>query len=332
LNKTLSEKIIGNAVGKDVAAGDIVVVNIDLAYMNDASGPLAIEKIKETTDNKMQVFNKDKTVIFIDHTAPSCHKDLSNSQALLRNFAKETGCRLYDVNEGVCHQLAAEHFVKPGDIIVGGDSHTCTGGAFGAFATGMGATDVGVAIALGQTWLRVPESLKIKVTRLLGTGVYAKDLILHTIGLITADGASYKAIDFMGDTIETMDMEDRITLSNMAVEAGAKVGLISSDSVTKEYLEKMNRPGDWKGVSPDHDANYEKVIEIDASEIEPTVSVPHEVDNTKTIKDVAGTKIDQAFIGSCTNGRLSDLEIAAAILKDRKVHPSVRLIVVIRKL
>jgi len=266
-------------------------------------------------------------VLFLDHAAPSPNRQLSTDHISLRRFAEKTGCILSDVGQGVCHQIVAESLAKPGDIIVGADSHTVTAGGLGAFATGMGSSDIAVAFALGRTWFRVPESIKVIVNGKFQKGVYAKDLILHLIGMIGADGATYKALEFSGDTIDNMPVHDRLTIANMAVEAGAKVGLFAADDITRDYMIKQGRGGDYQPVSADADAVYEKVIEIDASAIEPMVSKPHTVDNTASASELKGTKIQQVFIGTCTNGRLDDLEVAASILKGRKRHPKTRLLI-----
>lgn len=326
VGKTLAEKILSNKVGRDVSAGEIVVVPVDLAITQDGTGPLAVKQLEKM--GLVQAANPKRTVMFIDHAAPSPRKELSNDHILLREFAAKTGAVLSDVGNGVCHQLVAEEYARPGDVIIGADSHTCMAGALGAFATGMGSTDVAVGIALGKTWLRVPETILIKVNGRLQPGVYAKDLILYIIGLIGADGAIYKALEFAGEAIESMPMTERLTLSNMAVEAGAKAGLIAADEITRQYMAEHGREDEFTPLAADPDAVYEQVIEIDADKLEPMVAVPHTVDNTRPISEVVGTKVDQVFIGSCTNGRLEDLAIAARILAGRKVHPSVRLIVV----
>lgn len=326
MGKTIAEKIIGEHAGKDVSAGDIVVAAVDVAAVQDGTGPLAVQQLEKM--GLVQAKNPERTVLFIDHAAPSPHKDLSNAHKILRGFAKKTGVDLSEVGTGVCHQRLVEDYVNPGDILIGADSHTCTSGALGAFATGMGSTDVAVGIALGKTWLRVPETIRINVTGEFKEGVCAKDLILYLIGKITADGATYKALEFGGETIEKMSMSDRFTLSNMAVEAGAKTGLIASDATTRAFLESRGRGDKFREIAPDGDAVYEEVIEIDASTLEPMVSAPHTVDNTSTAAGLAGTKIDQVFIGTCTNGRIEDLAIAAKILEGKQRHPDTRLIVV----
>ncbi|MDD3042787.1 MAG: 3-isopropylmalate dehydratase large subunit [Methanosarcinaceae archaeon] len=326
MGKTIAEKIIGEHAGKDVSSGDIVVAKVDVAAVQDGTGPLAVQQLEKM--KLVQAKNPERTVLFIDHAAPSPHKELSNAHKILRDFAKKTGVDLSEIGTGVCHQRLVEDYVNPGDILIGADSHTCTSGALGAFATGMGSTDVAVGIALGKTWLRVPETIRINVNGEFKESVCAKDLILYLIGKITADGATYRALEFGGETIRKMSISDRFTLSNMAVEAGAKTGLIEADETTKEFLESRGRGDKFRAIFPDEDAVYEQVIEIDASKIEPMVSAPHTVDNTSTAAELAGTKVDQVFIGTCTNGRLSDLAIAAKIFEGKQRHPDTRLIVV----
>ncbi|HGJ67497.1 TPA: 3-isopropylmalate dehydratase large subunit, partial [bacterium] len=230
MGKTIAEKIISEHAGKDVSAGDLAIAKVDLCLLQDGTGPLAVRELQKLGMEK--VFNPEGTVLFIDHSSPSPRAELSNDHVLLRSFAKKTGARLSDVGCGICHQVMAEDYVSPGNILVGSDSHTCTGGALGAFATGMGSTDVAIAMALGKTWLRVPDSFKIHVTGKFQKGVYPKDLILHIIGMIGADGADYRALEFCGETIENMEMSGRLTLCNMAIEAGAKTGMVASDDIT----------------------------------------------------------------------------------------------------
>ncbi len=325
MGKTLAEKILGERSGKDVCAGDIVVVDVDVAMVQDGTGPLAVQQLQKMDMEKAA--NPDKTIFFIDHAAPSPRKELSNAHKMLRDFAKKTGVKLSEVGDGVCHQILVESYVNPGDVVIGADSHTCTSGALGAFATGMGSTDVAIGIASGKTWFKVPETFKIIVNGKFPKGVCSKDLILHIIGLIGADGATYKALEFAGSTIRHMSMSERFVLSNMAVEAGAKVGLIEPDEVTKTYLEERGRGNKFVEIKADNDAVYERVIEIDVSMLEPTISFPHTVDNTRPISEVDEIKVDQVFIGTCTNGRIEDLRIAAQILKGKKRHPDTRLLV-----
>ncbi|MHB0977294.1 MAG: 3-isopropylmalate dehydratase large subunit [Candidatus Aquicultorales bacterium] len=325
MGKTLAEKILSDRSGARARAGDIVVVEVDGALVQDGTGPLAVEELRRI--GMEQAAKPDRTILFIDHAAPSPRKELSNAHKTLREFAAKTGAVLSDVDGGVCHQRMVEEFARPGDVIIGADSHTCTSGAVGAFATGMGSTDVALGIASGKTWMKVPETFLIKATGSFQKGVYAKDLILHVIGLIGADGATYKALEFAGDAVDRMSMSERFTLSNMAVEAGAKAGICASDGTTKTYLESIGRGSEWKPLAADPDAVYERVVEVDVSSLEPTISKPHTVDNTAAVGEVAGTKVDQVFIGTCTNGRLDDLRIAASILAGEKRNPGTRLLV-----
>ena len=246
---------------------------------------------------------------------------------VLRDFHKEYGAILSDTGAGVCHQRLVETFVNPGEILIGADSHTCTSGALGAFATGMGSTDIAVGMALGKTWLKVPATFKIVVRGKLKEGIYAKDLMLHLIGMIGADGATYKALEFTGDTIENMTMSERFTLANMAVEAGAKCGLFIADDKTKAYLEERGRGDKFRQILPDSDAEYERIIEINAEDVPHTVSCPHTVDNTKPVEELKDVKVNQVYVGTCTNGRIEDLRVVAKILKDKKVHEDVRMLI-----
>ncbi len=327
MGKTLAEKIISEHAGKEVKAGEIAIVDVDVALTQDGTGPLAIRQLQKIGLEKVK--NPSKSVLFIDHAAPSPRKELATDHMLIRDFTRKTGACLSDVAEGICHQIIAEFYLNPGDILIGADSHTCTGGALGAFSTGMGSTDVAIGMALGKTWLRVPETFKIEVTGKFPAGVYPKDLILYLIGLIGADGATYKALEFTGDTIKEMSMSGRLTLSNMAVEAGAKTGLIASDKTTREFLLQYKRAKNYRKIAPDDDAIYEREIKIDASTLSPIVSFPHTVDNTRSIDEIKEEiPIDQVFIGTCTNGRLEDFTIACKIIQGRKKHPRTRLIIV----
>jgi 3-isopropylmalate/(R)-2-methylmalate dehydratase large subunit len=325
MGKTLSEKILSNKAGVEARAGDIVVAPVDLAFVQDTTGPLTIRQFQESGLKRLS--NPSKTVLFIDHAVPSPNNQLSNDQQFIRKFAKETGCVISEGGKGVCHQIVAEKYANPGDIIVGADSHTVTGGALGAFATGMGSSDVAIAFALGKTWFRVPESIKIVVNGRFGDRVTAKDLVLYLAGKIGADGANYKALDFQGEVVDKMPMSQRLTIANMAVEVGAKVGLFPSDNITKKYLSSQGRGDRFKPLAPDPDAVYEQIVDIDALQIEPMVAIPHTVDNVAPARTLEGIKINQVFIGTCTNGRLEDLAIAAGILKNKHSHPDVRLIV-----
>ena len=325
MGKTLAEKILSAKSDTEACAGNIVVVRVDLAFVQDSTGPLTLRQLIETNLNT--IHNPERTIIFIDHSAPSPARELSNDPIFLRSFAKEKGIVLSDIGEGVCHQLTAESWANPGDIVVGADSHTVTAGALGAFATGMGSTDIAIAMALGKTWLRVPETIKVVVNGNFAKGIYAKDLILHLIGRIEADGATYKALEFSGEAITAMPMSGRLTIANMVVEAGAKVGLFPSDSVTESYLRSQGRGERYLPLNPDSDATYESIIDIDTAQLEPTVAKPHTVDNTALARELRGVHIDQVFIGTCTNGRLDDIRTAASILQGKRRHPHTRLVV-----
>ena len=326
MGKTIAEKIFCEHVGRDVKAGEIVVADIDVSLVQDGTGPLAVRQLEKLELEKLA--KPERTVLFLDHSAPASRKELANDHDTLRNFAKKTGAQLSEVGMGICHTVINEIYVNPGDILIGADSHTCTGGALCAFSTGMGSTDVAIGMALGKTWFRVPETFKVFVTGEFPVGVFAKDLILHLIGLIGADGATYKALEFCGPAIENMSMESRFTISNMAVEAGAKAGLIASDETTKKYLEKMGRGSKWRPIAADDDAEYERVIEIDVSYLKPMVSFPHTVDNTRTIEEAAGVVINQVFLGTCTNSRLEDWDVVSRIVKGKRKAPGIRFIAV----
>lgn len=326
MGKTISEKIISEHTGTDVNTGDFVVARVDVAMVQDGTGPLSVQELKKL--GMERVFDRNNTILFLDHASPSPKKELSNAHRVLREFSKKTGAYLSEIGEGICHQRLVEDWVNPGHIVVGADSHTCTAGALGAFATGMGSTDIALAFSLGKVWLKVPESFKFILNGKLREGVYSKDIILHIIGMIGADGATYKAIEFNGDTIDELSMESRFVITNMAIEAGGKTGLIHTDEITKKFLEQRGRGDKYREIKADQDANYEKVFEVDISKIEPTISFPHTVDNTRKISEVEETKIDQVFIGTCTNGRIEDLRIASSILKGRRRHPDTRLIII----
>ena len=325
MGKTLAEKILSVKSHSEAEAGDVVVADVDLAFVQDTTGPLTIRQFKES--GFKAVAKPQQAVVFLDHAAPSPAQQLSNDHILLRRFAEETSCRIYEVGEGICHQLVAENFASPGDIIVGADSHTVSAGALGAFATGMGSSDVAVALALGKTWFRVPESYFIELNGIFPRGVYAKDLILYLIGQIGADGANYKALEFGGEALAQITISQRLTIANMAVEAGAKVGLFPGDKVTQDFLTEYGRGDNYKPLYPDTEANHEQVIPVNLDQLEPMLSLPHTVDNVRPVTRVKGVKIQQVFIGTCTNGRLEDLAVSSEILRGKKRHPDTRLLV-----
>jgi 3-isopropylmalate/(R)-2-methylmalate dehydratase large subunit len=325
----ITEKILADHAGlKKVIPGELISVKVDITLANDITGPVAIQEFKKIGTDK--VFNPERTVFVSDHFVPN--KDIKSAEnaKIVRNFAKEQNLtHFYDVGRmGIEHTLLPDKgIVSPGDLVIGADSHTCTYGAIGAFSTGVGSTDLACAMASGETWFKVPESIKIIFKGKLNKWVTGKDLILYLIGDIGVDGALYKALEFTGPVIENLSMDERFTMCNMAIEAGAKNGIIPPDKITEEYVKnRCIRP--YKFYNSDENAEYSKVIEYDVSKIEPTVAFPHLPENTKPISQVGEIKLDQAIIGSCTNGRLSDLKVASSILKGRKVHPDIRLIVI----
>ena len=323
------EKILANASGKTSASpDDIVEANIDVAMTHDLTGPLAIKSFKQI--GAIKVWDKNKVVIILDHLVPASSVISAELHKTVRNFAKEQNIEnFYDVGRGgVCHQVRPEMgHVRPGEVIVGSDSHTCTYGAFGAFATGIGSTEMAAVFTTGKLWFRVPEVIKIEVTGKFQKWVTAKDMTLNIIGKIGADGAIYKGLEFGGSTIKNLTVDGRMVLCNMAVEMGAKAGIIEPDQKTLDYVKaRTDKP--FNVVKSDKDATYERVVDVDVSDLAPQVAVPHSVDNIKPVSEIEGTEVNQAFIGSCTNGRLEDLQSAAQILKGKKIDKNVRLIVI----
>lgn len=323
--KTIAEKILSAHAGADAHAGDIVVADLDFVMGQDGTSPLAIKALERMGVEK--VFDPKKVAVVMDHSSPSPIEGVSALHTIMREFGKRTGAKVYDVGCGVCHQLIPENgHVVPGDLMVGCDSHTCTYGALNVFSTGVGSTDGAAAMAAGKLWFKVPETMKVTYTGELQPGVFSKDLILYLAGRIGADGATYQALEIGGPVIDALSVEARMTISNMAIEVGAKAGLMAADAKTIAWFEgrgeRVPAP-----VTPDPDAVYASQITLDADAIGPQVAKPHSVDNVSPVEEVAGTPIAQGFLGTCTNGRMEDLGIAAGILKGRKVHPDVRFIV-----
>jgi len=321
---TMAEKIFSMKVGREVEPGEFIVAPIDIVYFQDGTGPLGIRRFREFSN---RVSDSKKVHFVIDHASPAPRKELSNDHKFIREFAKSMNTYLHDYGEGISHQLMVEKFSKPGDLIVGADSHTCTSGALGAFATGVGSTDAAIAMSEGKLWFRVPESFRIEVSGKLNKGVYSKDLILYLIGKLRADGATYKSVEFHGEAIESLSQEARFTISNMAIEMGAKAGLIPTDEETFRYLRELRGESKFIEMKPDEDAVYEKRFYFDAGDIPPGVAAPHNVDNWRSIDEVVGTPVNEVYIGTCTNGRIEDLRIVAKILKGNRRHKDVRLII-----
>ena len=325
MGQTIIEKILSNKSGKNVTVGDIVVATVDYVMGQDGTSPLAINAYRAMEGKKL--FDPARVALVIDHSSPSPLEAVSNLHTLMRNFARETGCKLYDVGEGVCHQLMLETGrIGPGSLVVGADSHTCTYGALNAFSTGVGSTDLAAALISGKMWFKVPETIKFVCNGKLPPGVYSKDLILFLIGQVTADGATYLSAEYTGEAIRAMSIEARFTVANMAIEMGAKAGLMEADEKTFDWVKRFGGSG-FEAVAADADAVYARVLEYDVSALEPQLAKPHRVDNVAPLSELAGTPIHQAVIGTCTNGRLEDLRIAAEILKGRKVSPDVRFII-----
>ncbi len=326
MGKTIVEKIFSKKVGRDVEAGDIVEVEVDYVMVNDITGYLAIKEFEKfNTEPKI-----DKIVIIPDHFVPN--KDIKSAEQAkaLREFAKKYGIKYYyEVGEnGICHQIMIEKgFVAPGRLIVGADSHTCSYGALNCIGIGIGSTEAAVTFATGKLWFKVPETYKFIIKGNLGEYVMGKDIILKIISDIGVDGANYKSMEFHGDTIKKLSLSDRITIANMSVEAGAKTAIMEADEKVFEFL-KNRVKGNYEAIHADNDANYEKVYEYDVSNLEPLVAKPNSPANVSPARELEDVEIDQAYIGSCTNGRIEDLRIAAKILKGRKVKKYVRLIIV----
>jgi 3-isopropylmalate/(R)-2-methylmalate dehydratase large subunit len=322
---TISEKILSAHSGIEAVAGEIVVAELDYMMAQDGTAPLAIRSF-EGMEGK-SVARPERVALCIDHSAPSPLRSVSQLHAVMRDFASLHGVELTDVGEGVCHQVMLDKaHVVPGSLVIGADSHTCTYGAVNAFATGVGSTDMAAGMLSGSLWFRVPETMKITVKGKLGEGVYAKDIALMMVGDITADGATYMALEIGGETIDDLDLDGRLTISNLAVEMGAKVGLMEADARTLDFF-KGRTSARFEPVGSDPGAAYADELEFDVTSLEPQVACPHTVDNVKALDEVAGTPVAEGLIGTCTNGRLEDLRAAAAVLSGRKVAPGVRLIV-----
>lgn len=324
----ITEKILAKASGKrDVQPGEIVDANVDMVMVHDLTGPLAVEAFKKIGVQK--VWNNKKIVVILDHQVPAESVKAAELHKTMRQFAKEQKLTFYDVGRGgICHQVMPEKgHVTPGTVIVGADSHTCTYGAFGAFATGIGSTEAAAVFATGKIWFKVPPTIKINISGNFQKFSTPKDLILAIIGKMGVDGAIYKAAEFTGPTIQNMSIAGRMTLCNMAVEMGAKNGIIEPDETTNKFLKGRTKMP-FETLKSDGDAQYERIVEFDVTEMEPQVACPSSVDNVKPVSEIGDVPIEQAFIGSCTNGRIEDLRLAAQVLKGRHVKEGVRALVI----
>jgi 3-isopropylmalate/(R)-2-methylmalate dehydratase large subunit/methanogen homoaconitase large subunit len=323
---TLTEEIFSHKLGRPVEQGETVIVEVDHVMSHDTTTPLAIKAFRELTkQNGGRVFDANRSHIVFDHIIPASTIAAATLHRDIRTFAREQDIPI--LQEGICHQVMPERgFVTPGAIIVGADSHTCTYGALGAFATGMGSTDIGVAYATGRTWFRVPTTINVNLTGSLPFGVYAKDMTLEIVRHLGVDGANYRAIEYTGEAVERMSVSERFTFCNMAIEMGGKAGLIAPDAITQEWL-RGRTDREYPMLKP-HNPSYERTLQIDVSNLQPLVACPPDVNNVASVSDVEDVQIDQVFLGTCTNGRLDDLAIAANILRGKRIHPNTRMVVV----
>ena len=324
----ITEKILSSKAGHEVTPGEIIEIPVDLAMSHDGTSPPAIKTFEKVSD---KVWDSEKIAIIFDHNIPANTIGSAEFQKVCRDFIKKQGIKNnYIHGEGICHQVVPEMgLVEPGKVIVGADSHTCTYGAFGAFSTGMGATDLAMVWATGKTWFMVPQAIKMEISGELNSYIAPKDIILNIIGEIGIAGATYKTAEFCGETIENMGVEGRATMCNMAIEMGAKNGIMEPNKEVIDYICKRTskKENELKIVKSDDDASYEKEMHFDITDMEPQIACPNDVDNVKDISKVEGTSIDQCLIGSCTNGRLSDLKEAYEILKDKKINDNIRLLI-----
>ena len=325
MGSTIAEKILSAHAGKHVKAGDFAVCGVDFTFGQDGTSSIIIDRVKELGAKKLLP----DFCMVIDHSAPSPSEGVSRVHKKMRDFAGEYGAALYDIGCGVCHQVIPESGkVTPGQLVLGADSHTCTYGALGAFSTGVGSTDLAIALATGKNWFKVPATIKVTIRGKVPKGVFAKDIILHIIGTIKADGATYKAIEFYGPVVDKMDMDGRFTMANMVVEMGAKAGFFPVDATALAWLAARLAKGTRiRAVAADSDARYDAAYTFDVTKLKPQVSRPHNVDTVSDVSELKNVKIDEAYLGTCTNGRLQDLTIAARILKSRSVARGVRFIV-----
>lgn len=327
MGQTLVEKILSEKMRREVHAGETIVVNVDFAALHDGSGPLLVRLMKERGYDESPVFDASH-VLFANEFGPVPTKEIANEHALCRDYAASHGCHWEEGGTGHVHAHVYEEYLKCGSVCIVGDSHTTVHGAFGCFATGCGSTDMVAVTRFGKTWIKVPETFRINVTGKLPRGVYSKDIMLKLASIIQSDQAIYKSLEFRGDTIASLSMDGRLTITSMGVDVGAKCAIMETDGHTRSFLEQMGRAEDYREIRGDEQANYERIIDIDAAQLEPLVSKPHYLENVDLAKNCAQQKVNMVFIGSCTNGRVEDMHAAAEILKGKKVAPGVRLLVI----
>lgn len=316
--QTISEKILSAHAGKAVYANDLAVVSVDGVMASDTTAPYSIKAFEQMGGQK--VWNNDKVFFVIDHASPAPNERIGNLHSMMRAFAKEQGLKLYDVGEGICHQLMVEnHHVKPSQVFVGADSHSCLYGAVNAFGTGVGSTDLAAVMLTGKIWLKVPQTIKVVFNGKLQAGVSAKDLVLFLARNLTIDGATYQSIEYHGEAIQSLSLASRMTVANMGIEMGAKAAIFSPQGLELSY--------DWTPTYADNGAEYARILEFDASEITPQIALPHSPDNVRNITEALGTPISYAFIGTCVNGRLEDLHAAAEIMKGKRIATGVRMLI-----
>ena len=323
--KTIAEKILSMHATRELKAGDFSVCKIDFTFGQDGTSSIIIDRIKELGISQL----KTRFCMVLDHSVPSPNEGVSRVHKKMRSFSQAYKAQLYDVGCGVCHQVIPESGqILPGDLILGADSHTCTYGALGVFATGVGSTDLAIALATGKNWFKVPGTIKIIISGKIPRGIFAKDIILHIIKEIKSDGATYKALEFCGPVVDKLDIDGRFTMCNMVVEMGAKAGFMPQDKKTIDWLKpRVSKKTKIKTVAADKEAHYEKTLAFDISKLKPQVSLPHAVDQVESAEGLNNIRITEAFLGTCTNGRLADFKVAASILKSRKVAPGVKLII-----
>ncbi len=322
MGQNLAEKIFSAHCGREVHAGDTIIADLDLVMAHDTTAAWAIDPFHEIAG---KVFDSERIVFPFDHAFPAPSTAMARLQKKVRAFAKEQGIRIR--TDGVCHQLLAEEYIRPSMLVLGADSHTPTGGGLGALTIGVGSTDAAVALATGKNWFRVPEVIRIVIEGELPHGVFAKDVILHIAGRLGTEYSTYKIIEFAGPVVEGWPVPDRMTLTNMCAELGAKTAIVPSDERTRDYLRSQGREGDWTANGPDADAEYGETITVDVSDLTPTVACPHDIDQEAKVEEIAGRPVDQVFIGSCTNCRIEDLRVVRAIWEGRSLDPDIRVVV-----